>query len=99
MAVREILAAITDAAQSEAFGIGPQEATITTTALGSGETADIQIGHQQTPGDDVDWQDLFRAGTQQIITDTNNSVTVLGPGKFRVNKSATASATSVVLWT
>ena len=98
MAVKEILAEITDAVASDAFVIGPQEATITTTALGAGETVEIQIGHQQTPGDDVDWQDLFRAGTQQTIDDTNNSVTVLGPGKFRVNKSVTADATSVVLW-
>ena len=98
MAVREILAEITDAAQSDAFVIGPQEATITATALGVGETIEIQIGHQQTPGDDVDWQDLFRSGTQQTLTPTNNSVTVLGPGKFRVDKSATAAATSVVLW-
>jgi hypothetical protein len=99
MAVEQILAEITDAAASDAFVIGPQEATITMTALGGGETGDIQIGHQQTPGDDVDWQDLFRSGTQQTLDETNNSVTVLGPGKFRVNKSATAAATSVNLWT
>ena len=99
MAVEEILAETTSAVASSAFGIGPKEATITATALGAGETVDIQIGHQQTPGDDVDWQDLFRSGTQQIITDTNNSVTVLGPGKFRVNKSVTAAATSVNIWT
>lgn len=99
MAVEEILAATTSAVASNAFVIGPQETTITTTALDGVETGDIQIGHQQTPGADVTWQDLFRSGTQQQLTITNNSVTVLGPGKFRVNKSATASATSIALWT
>ena len=99
MAVKEILAEITDAAQSDGFVIGPQEFTITATALDGAETADIQIGHQQAPGDEVDWQNLFRSGTQQQLTATNNAVTVLGPGKFRVNKSATVSATSITLWT
>jgi hypothetical protein len=98
MAVEEILAATTDAVASNAFVIGPQEATVTITLLDGAETGDIQIGHQQTPGAEVTWQDLIRSGTQQQLTATNNAVTVLGPGKFRVNKSATASATSVNLW-
>lgn len=99
MAVEEILAATTSAVASDAFVIGPQEATITSTALAGVETGDIQIGHQQTPGADVTWQDLFRSGTQQQLLIDNNAVTVLGPGKFRVNKSATAGATSIMLWT
>lgn len=92
MSVREILAATTSAVASDAFRI-VNEATITSTALGSGETGDIQITH-----DGSTWQDLFREGSQQQLTDTNNAVTVVGPGKFRVNKSATASATSINLW-
>jgi len=99
MAVEEILAETTDAAASTAFVIGPQEATITATTFAGVETGDIQVGHQQTPGAEVTWQDLFRSGTQQQLTITNNAITVLGPGKFRVNKSATVSATSITLWT
>ena len=94
MSVREILAATASATQSDAFWVGPKEITITTTALGAGETADVQITHDGTT-----WQDLYRAGTLQSLDSTNNAVTVLGPGKFRVNKSITASVTSINLWT
>lgn len=94
MAVKEILAATTSAVASDAFTIGPQEATVTTTELAGSETGDIQITHDGTT-----WQDLYRSGTQQQLTTTNNAVTVIGPGKFRVNKSATVGATSINLWT
>jgi hypothetical protein len=93
MPVREIIAATTSAVASEAFNV-VNIATITTTALGAGETVNIQITH-----DGITWQDLFIQDVQQIITNTNNAATVAEPGKFRVSKSVTVSATSVNIWT
>lgn len=54
------------------------------------ETGDLQI--KDAAGS---WHDVYVDGTQQQITATNTGLAVYAPGIYRINKSATAGATSV----
>jgi len=89
---KEILIATTDAGTSESFDVdeGKSVAVFCEPDLGSTETADIQIC---TDGIDtyVDYVD----GTAVELTSTQNGIKLYGPGRFRVAKDATASATAI----
>jgi len=67
--------------------------TIIANGLAAGETVDIQISDD----DGATYANLFDAGSQVQVTDTNNAVTLYGPGKYRVSKAATAAAVTVGL--
>lgn len=60
---------------------------------GSGDTIDVQISYD----DGSTYVDCYRDGTQVQLTDTNNPVTVYGPGLFKVNKGATTDTIGCVL--
>lgn len=67
--------------------------TIVAGVLGYGEGIKIQYTHDGTV-----WQDLYLNGVLQEITEMHSLITLVGPGKFRVVKSITANAVSVVRW-
>lgn len=92
-----LLAATTDATQSAAFivtiaegGVGARAAHFTCPGIASAETGDLQ-----KKSADGTWDDYYVDGTQQQITATNTGIAVYAPGIYRVDKSATAGATSV----
>ena len=93
---KTILEATTSATQSTAVGVSSSDVPVhffCTPALGSGETATLQIS-----GDEGStWQDYYDDGSVAQITDTNSGVVVVGNGMYRINKSATSSATAVVV--
>ena len=62
-----------------------------TGTIASGEYADVQY----TDDGGSTWHDLYQDGSQVRMTDTNNMVTVYGPGIFRIAKEVTASAAGV----
>lgn len=95
---QEILAATTSAAQSSSFDVGGRpdqigRATVMAIGIAGAENADIQFSHDAG----TTWTDLFEAGSQIRLTATNNMVTIYGPGVFRIDKEATAGATSIHL--
>ncbi len=61
--------------------------------FGEDEGAKVQHTH-----DGNTWQDLYLDGVLQEIDSTHTMLTILGPGKFRVIKSATASPIAIVRW-
>ena len=94
----QILAATTSAVASTSFIVGGRSdqdgrATISVIGIAGAENADIQFSHDVG----TTWTDLFQDGSQVRLTATNNMVTVYGPGLFRVDKEATAGATSIHL--
>ena len=92
-----LLAPTTSAAQSTSFGVQHDTKKTVILHAASGLTAaeygDIQISHDGG----TTFQDLYSDGSQVRLTDTNNSVTVYGPGVFRVDKEVTTNAAGVYL--
>jgi hypothetical protein len=89
----EILAATTDQATSDDF-LSPGPSTICASGIfGDDEGAKIQFTHNGSV-----WQDHYLNGVLQEIDSKHTMITVLGPGKFRVIKSATVGAIGIVRW-
>lgn len=96
MATFTLLAATTSADQSTAIRIEEQNLPahfVCSPALAATETADLQY----SADGGTTWIDYYIDGTQQQITDTNTGLVVVGPGFYRINKGATATATAVHL--
>lgn len=98
MAAKTLLAPATGAGNSAEFVVGEQhEATVylhATSGLVVSEFADLQISHD---GGST-WADYFKDGSQVRLTNTNNAVTIYGPGRFRVAKDATTNAAGIYLF-
>jgi hypothetical protein len=92
-----LLTATTDATASDEFTAADQRPGRTTLPahFTCPEIATGEYGDVQKKSADGTWYDYYVDGTQQRVTDTNTGVTVYGPGIYRVNKEATAAATSV----
>lgn len=91
---KTLLAAQTGAGNSASFYV-PQMLNATVICspdLGAGETADIQISHD----DGTTWVD-YQDGAAVELTETQNAIRVYGPGLFRVAKDATSGATGIFL--
>ena len=87
MANMPILVATTAAEASKGFLIRVEDVPVhffAAPALGVGETATLQVGAGNN------WVDYFVGGQLQQLTDTNSGFLVIGPGTYRINKSATA---------
>lgn len=82
----------TGAANSAAFDT-IRTVVIMAGALVSDETVTVDQTH-----DGVTWRAMTLNGVVQQLTATHSLITLSGPGKFRVVKSATASAISVNMW-
>lgn len=94
MPTKELLAATTDADQSEAFYV-PKDQVATVMAspdLATTETADIQLSHDdgKTYADYID-------GSAVELSLTKNAIRLYGPMWYRVDKDATAGATGIYL--
>ena len=85
----QIITEGTGAAQSEPIPVsaGDLVSIAITGTVAAGEYLDIQY----TDDGGATWQDLYQDGSQVRLTDTNNMVTVYGPGIFRVDKDSTAA--------
>ena len=83
-----LLVATTDADQSNTFTVLKNEVipVIFTGTVGSGETGDIQI-----------WDGAAWVSDSTQLTDTELIRVVVGPGLFRVDKSATAAAAGIAV--
>ena len=88
-----VLSATTSAGQSDEIRLDSNSLPchIYTETLGTGETATVQIKV------DGSWQDYSEGGTVQECDEDNTGVLVVAPGVYRVDKSATASATGVYI--
>lgn len=64
----------------------------------SGDLADNEGVQVQYSNDGTDWHPLYLNGVLQEIDADHSIITVAGPGKFRVLKSATIEAVSVNMW-
>jgi hypothetical protein len=86
-----LLVATTDATQSTAFDVckNQRPASFMAPGLAGSETATLQYF------DGTDWHDM----PSDVITPASPVVTVYGPLKVRVNKSATASVVPVIVAT
>ena len=97
---QELLAPQTAAAASSPFKVsseqnGNRPVSVMTTGLAGAENADVQFS---VNGGSI-WNDLFQDGSQVRLTAINNSVTIYGPGLYRVDKEATAGAAGVFIST
>lgn len=94
---RIILAPATGAGQSQQFecdGVRPVTVELhAASGLTAAEYADIQT----TKDNGTSWQDLYYDGSQIRLTNTSTSVTVYGPGIYRVDKEATTNAAGIYL--
>lgn len=84
----EVLAVTTSAAQSALFVVkqGQLATVIFTGTVGATETGTIQISNDNGT--------TWISATDQL-TDTDLVRVIVAPGKYRVNKSATAAATGI----
>lgn len=89
---KEIIAATTDAATSERFGVQGTQ-SIACSALIEDETVTLQYTHNG-----LVWQDLILNNVTQSLTSKHSILTISGPGMFRCVKSVTASPVSVNKW-
>ena len=89
---KELIPATTSLAFCSPFNV-LGSATLTCSALGSGEGVQLQYSN-----DGTDFQTLYLNGVLQELTTEHSILTITGPGKYRVLKSVTASAVSVYLW-
>jgi hypothetical protein len=61
--------------------------------LSASEYVDLQVTHDNG----TTWQDVYQAGSQLRLLSTNNIMTIVSPGMFRVDKDLTTNATGVYL--
>ena len=83
----------TDQVTSNQFSSSWPATLCTSLPLGDGEGVKVQITHNGTI-----WQDLYLNGVLQELLPRHSMLTILGPGLFRVIKSATAQLVGVVYW-
>ena len=93
---RELLAATTGAAASNAFSLHEPEmlpVSISAYGLGVGEYVTLQYH------DGTDWRDYYAdEGTDpKRVTPNNSFLAIYAPGRWRGNKSVSAAAVSVQL--
>ena len=89
----EIIGATTEQATSNAFSSSGPRTLCSSIPFGTGEGAKVQITHNGST-----WQDLYLNGVLQEIHETHSVLTILGPGLFRIIKSATVLPVSIVTW-
>ena len=89
---KELIAATTSLAYSSPFNV-LGSATLTCSALASDEGVQLQYSNNGS-----DFQSLYLNGVLQEITPDHSILTITGPGKYRVLKSATSAPVSVGLW-
>lgn len=89
----EIIPASTAQVVSDPFSSNGPRTLCTSAQLGDDEGVKVQITHNGTA-----WQDLYLNGVLQELLPKHSVLTLLGPGLFRVIKSATVSPISVVTW-
>lgn len=89
----EILSARTAQGTSDKFDTNGPNTICGSGIFGDGEGAKIQFTHNGSV-----WQDHYLNGVLQEIDSRHTMITILGPGLFRVIKSATAQAISIVRW-
>lgn len=94
MASQSLIAVTTGAIASSPFELADGEAA-TIARVGTYATAEyarLQIHNGAT------WIDVQQLGTNEQIDDTNSVMAVYAPGRYRVNKSATAAAAGVAIY-
>jgi len=90
--VKEILAATTSAAASTGFSVSVENpVAVFVPGLATTETADLQV----TVDNGATFDDATDSNGTIQATASVNSFLVIGPGEYRINKSATASAVAV----
>jgi hypothetical protein len=87
-----ILAATTDATQSGEVIVDKDTSPVSFYCPG---IAGAEAGDLQYKDAGGSWHDYYKDGSQEQVTATNSEVTVYAMGIFRINKDATAGATSV----
>ena len=90
-----LLEPTTSAAQSDQFSVDNNELPVHvySETLGTGETGVIQI---KVAGS---WQNYVDAASTKQLDEDNTGVAIYAPGVYRVDKSATASATGIYMST
>lgn len=78
--------------------ISPEFVTVGSETIVAGDLGDDEGVKIQYTHDGSLWQDLYLNGVLQEITQKHSLITLVGPGKFRVVKSETVNAVSVVRW-
>ena len=89
----EIISASTSQVVSDKFDSSGPNTICASGIFGTDEGAKIQFTHNGSV-----WQDHYLNGVLQEIDSKHTMITILGPGLFRVIKSATASPISIVRW-
>ena len=89
-----LISPTTDAATVENISVRKHSVpmTIIASGLGADETIDVQI---ETASET--YVDVYQSGTQVQLSETNNTVTIYGPGKYAIVKAATAAAVGVYM--
>jgi len=59
----------------------------------STDTVDLQVSYDNG----TTFVDIYKDGTQVQLSDTNNPVTVYGPGIFKINKGVTTGTVGVAI--
>ncbi len=92
---KEILLAVTGAGTSDSFPVkdGATVSVYCSPNLAGAETADIQV----SPDNGVTWVDYLDGTAAVELTATLNAIKLYGPGRFRIVKDATVSATGIWL--
>lgn len=80
-------------AESDPFFIDARAGTLSADGLATTET----VGIQYSANGGVTWTNLFDEGAAVALTATRPQVTLLGVGKYRCVKSATAAACGVYI--
>lgn len=92
MKTSQILAPATDAGNSTAFSVDyDNPTTVIVTGLAGVETATLQLTTDQATWTDATYID----GTTIEATATVNNFLIVGPGVYRIAKSATAGSVGV----
>lgn len=89
-----LIADTTSAAKSGIFSVsaGDNVSIAVSGTIATNEFIDVQY----TDDGGTTWHDLFQDGSQVRLTDTNNMATIYGPGIFKLDKGATASAAGAI---
>ena len=93
-----LLAATTDADQSASYTIKSYRTTMPVVFVCPG-LAGAEVGTLQYQDASGSWHDYYVDDTLQTCTATQTGLAVYGPGTYRIDKDATAGATSVELQT
>lgn len=88
----ELIAATTAAAQSSGFTT-IRTRTVMARGLAGAETVTLQQSD-----DGTNWYDVILDGVTQELSVTHTLLTIIGPGHFRMDKSATVASVSVVAY-